>query len=279
MSAAELLQWYNVGYVGVFIMGLMFLVMGLMGLGDQGVEQDFEHDVAADTDLDHDLDVDADHDMDADLDQDVDHDLDHDVDQDVDHDVDQDADQDVDHDADHEVSHDHEAGHNHDVSHPTGPGIFQSLLALLGIGRCPLSIIIMSFCFLFSLIGFGSNLVLKGLLRVPLVFGTVSYGVAFIVGLFLTGSLARLIGKILPTKETYVQKSTDLVGKTGTAVYDFQDGKGFIQIYDAYGTLLERPAISHTPIKKGQKVVVTQWEKQTNRFVVVAVPLDLELPG
>ena len=151
-------------------------------------------------------------------------------------------------------------------------------MTLLGIGRCPFSIIIMSFCFLFSVIGFSSNVVLKRVLPVPVVFGSISYGFSFVAGFLLTGSLARLIGRILPTKETYVHKSTELVGKTGKAVYDFKDGKGFIQVYDPSGTLMEKPAVCHdSQIKKGQQVIIAKWEKQNNRFLVAAAPQDLEL--
>jgi membrane protein implicated in regulation of membrane protease activity len=272
MNPAELIQWYNIGYVGVLIMGLMFLVIAMLGLG----EQDVDHDI--DQDFDQDVDHDVDHDLDQDLDQDVDHDVDQDVDQDVDHDVDHDAD----HDADHDVSHDHDHDHDHETGHEADHhiehGIFYNFLTLLGIGRCPLSIIVMSFCFLFAIIGLSSNLLLKGILPIPIVFGTISYGFSLIAGFFLTGTLARFIGRVLPTKETYVHQCTDLVGKTGKAVYDFKDDKGFIQIYDASDTLIEKPAVCfESQIKKGQQVIISRWDKAHNRFLVVAIPQDLEL--
>ncbi len=247
MNPAELWKWYNVGYVGVFLLGLMFLVISLMGLEGGG--------------------------------GDADHDVDHDVDHDMDHDVDHDADVSHDHDAD--AGHDHEQDHEHehDAEHEMEHSFFHNLMTLIGLGRCPLSIIIMSFCFLFSLIGFGSNLLLKPMVLTPVIYGSVSYVLAFIVGFFLTGALARLIGKVLPTKETFVHEHRELVGKTGKAVYDFQDGKGFIQVHDASGTLLEKKAFCpDSQINKGEQVVISRWDKENNGFLVVAAPKDLTLP-
>ncbi len=56
---------------------------------------------------------------------DISHDMDHDIDHDVDHDFD--------HDADHDVEHGVGAHH----------GIIDNLLSFMGVGRCPLSIILM----------------------------------------------------------------------------------------------------------------------------------------
>ncbi|MBT5503403.1 DUF1449 family protein [Candidatus Falkowbacteria bacterium] len=234
LTLPDFIAWYGAGYLATFILGLMFLVLAVMGVG--------EHDAAAEHDLDHDID--------------------HDID--VEHDVE------TDHDVGHESEHDHEVEQAH--------GLMHSILNLLGIGRCPLSIIMMTFLFLFTGIGIGSLLILKPITFTSVIFGTVSYSVAFLGALFLTGSIARLIGRYLPTKETYVKGTASLHGKIGKANYDFSDNTGFFQVVDDNHTMLEKKGINidpDNPIKARDSVLIVTYNKEKGCFLVKKAPPEL----
>lgn len=229
MTGMELLAAYNVAFVATFILGLMFMVLALMGLGDH----------------DADVDVSADHDFDHDIGHDVEHDHDHDAD----------------------------AEHN--------SNLWNAVLSLLGIGRCPLSIIIMSFLFLFSGLGMIMNILLKPILITPILFGSISHGGAFLGALFLTGSLARLIGKLMPTKETNVETKASFAGKLAKALFNIDCGKtSFIMIKDQTGSCQEvqaRNIDSEQPIHKNDTVLIIKYDIAEGVFHVRKADDNLSL--
>lgn len=240
MTLAELFEWYNVGYFGAFSLAILFLILAIMGVGEHDTDADVDHDLELDHDLDHDLE----------LNHDVDHDIDHDVDHDAEHDME---------------------------SHVESTGIGNTILSLIGVGKCPLSIIIMSFLLLFTLIGIGSNMILKHILIEPVIYGSISYVLSAVAGFFLTGLLARGIGRLLPTKETYIQGKKGLVGKIGEAVYDFSKPEGFIQVIDDNQSLHEVRAIntSGKEIKRGQKILVYQYDREGDIYKIDELPPEL----
>ena len=229
---SEFFLWYGVGYFCTFILGVMFLVIALLGLG--------EHEAAVDHDIDHDFDID--------------------------------------HDIDHDFEHDHDVGHEMEHEHH----FFQSILSLLGIGRCPMSIVIMTFLFTFSVIGVIALIITKPILGVAAIYGLVSYGLAFFGAFFMTGSFARLIGRLLPSYESSIKSKRELAGKIGTVLYDFDTAKqtGFIQVYDGNGSLIEQRAHNtdtSQPLKKHDKVLIHGWRKEEQKLQVRKAPAELLL--
>jgi len=177
-----------------------------------------------------------------------------------DHDVDgADADYAADHDADHDLGH--------------------SMLDFLGFGRCPFSVVVMSFCFLFTLTGMAITMVLRGVYAPGLIVGVIAYPAAFILSALLTGRTARLIGWLLPTRETVVESETEPVGSIGTAVFNFDTGGlGFVQVRDKSGTLYElkaRDTGKDNPIRAGDAVVITDYEQPDRVFQVQKAPDEL----
>src|SRR5215212_7311883 len=81
----------------------------------------------------------------------------HDVDADLDADVD--ADLDTDAEAMHGIEHNLGGEHEHDGESPFGEA-----LGFLGFGRVPLSIVVLTFCFLWGFAGWATNTILKGAL-------------------------------------------------------------------------------------------------------------------
>lgn len=164
-----------------------------------------------------------------------------------------------DHDVDHDVDHD-------------ADGHATSLLDFLGVGRCPLSIVLMIMCFLFTMFGMTMTLTLRMIYVPGLVVGVVAYPVAAVCSFLLTGGAARLLGHFMPTNETYVQSEAHHIGSMGKAVYAFEDGKGFVQVNDASGTLHEIKAASTDTITAGTAVVVIDYDEGTRLFCVQRAP-------
>ncbi len=202
MSGAELFSWYSIGFVAVFMVGLVLLLIGMLGLGG-----------------DHDADV------------------------------------------SHDTEHDGEA---HSV-----------LLDFLGIGRCPLSIVLMVMSFLFSLFGMAAVILLRMVYTPGAIVGAVAYPAATVLSFMLTGVVARLIGRFMPTSETYVESESHHFGSIGKAVYTFTDGKGFVQVKDKSGTVHEVAATCAEPIMAGSTVVVIGYDEGTRVFQVQLAPLEL----
>lgn len=235
----DFLAWENVGYLGTFILGLMFLFMSLMGMG--------EHEIG--------------------------HDIDHDVDHDVDHNTEHDSTTKIDY-----IS-EHGAGAHHGAAAEGGNmSAMHFMLNLLGVGRCPLSIIMMCWLFIFSVTGVISNIILKNILFTPYIYGPISYVGAFFISFSLTGFLARLVGKIMPTNETSVLASEDFVGSVGKVLYEFDsEQKSFAQFFDANKTLNEVRIINVTgkKINKGESVLLTEYDKKNDIYQVEPTPTEV----
>lgn len=227
MTANDLLLWYNVGYIGTFILGLVFLITSIIGM-DSG-------DISADQDIEHD----------------------------------------VEHDTEHEAHDNFEQAKSAVDLHGS---FLQPIWNTLGIGRCPLSIIIMSFLFLFTFFGLSINIVLKTSLVSYPILGLLTYSSSLIIGFFLTGRLAGIIGKIMPATETYVKKESSLVGKIGKSVYEFTNNKGYVQVYDDLKNLKEISAINVNPqetIRANDDVLIVDYDVNDRIFKVKTAPKEL----
>lgn len=238
----DFLAWENVGYLGTFILGLMFLIMSLMGMGEHEVGHDIEHDV------------------------------DHDIDHDVGHETDHDATAKIDY------VHEHGAEAHSAAAKGDDMSAMHFVLNLLGVGRCPLSIIIMCWLFIFSVTGVISNIILKNILFTPYIYGPISYVGAFFISFTLTGFLARLVGKIMPTNETSVLASEDFVGSIGKVLYEFDsEQKSFAQFFDTNKTLNEVRIINVTgkKINKGESVLLTEYDKKNDIYEVEPTPTEV----
>lgn len=196
-----------------------------------------------------------------------------DADADVDHDVSIDADAD----ADHDVGVEHSVGdHDHDVGHGDQSTLLKTL-GFLGVGRVPLSIIAMSFCFLWGFAGWASNLIFAPVMRLPELYIWPSLGIAAFASVFGTRMLARGISRIMPSTETYVVSSKQLIGKCATARYLIGPDSGSAMLKDDQGDLQEVPCrirSSEAPIPSGDRVVLMEFDPKTNVFFVRPDPLE-----
>lgn len=204
-------------------------------------------------------------------------DSDADLDADIDHDV-----ADLDHDVDHGIEHytgDH--GSLHGDTHHT-PSTFSQVLGFLGIGRVPLSIIMMSFCFIWGFTGWAGNQLFADILRFPVLYFWPSAALALFSAVFGTKLLARGITHVMPSTESYSVSMRELVGKRAEVRYELTEGSGSVFLRDPYGNLLELPCRvkqGEATIPYGSPVILMGYDEREKAYVARYNPIkDLALP-
>lgn len=260
MSAELMLAWWNLLYIVPFLLALLYLAVYAVS-GVTFGEGDFE--MAGD--LHADLHADIDHDLDAGLDHDVDGDMDHDLDGDADADADGDA---------HLETPGGSAGGGHDLP------LHLSAMSWLGLGRVPLSILIMVLFITWGVIGFITNVILSPIMPWPWMSVLGSLPAAAIGSLFITRGVVRLVGRWMPTMETYARRTGELVGTAGEAMYDINQEFGMVTVRDSRGDLFQvscRVYPDGTLISKGTKVLLVDYDEEQKCFFVT--PYDVLEPN
>jgi Protein of unknown function (DUF1449) len=256
MTAQWILAWWNLIFIVPFGVALLYLgvyTMSGMTFGDAD----------ADVDADHDIDTDAD--ADADVDHDVD--ADQDVDSDADHDTDGDSDHDTDHDSDAES----------ESAPSTSPSSAMLALSWLGIGKVPVSLVLMLLAMSWGFIGFvtnqamsprfasaihSNNSVMVVLVSVPLA-GTGA--------LLITSVLSRIAARLLPKIETYALRRHELLGNVGQAIYEITPRFGMVSVRDEHGHMFDMPCRLERDgpaLPKGSSVRLTGYNAKENFFYV-----------
>lgn len=184
-----------------------------------------------------------------------------------------DADHDVDHDVDHDTDHEQAGGeHDHDAHHEHQERLFLKALSVLGIGRVPFSIVWMTAALVFGGAGIVFNTVLAPVLRVPWIYGWLSFAGALVAMVTVTGNFARVVHRLMPTTETYVGKRSDLVGCRGTLVLATDENRGLANVHDPRGNVhqITCRTTNGATIPSGAKVTVIDYRKEHNLYVVEA---------
>jgi hypothetical protein len=229
----DLLRWWNLIFLLPGVAALLYLI--LLATGSVG-----EGEAGGDVDLD----ADADLDLDADLDHELTHGIEHVV---------------------------GEGGHTGGGGQQQPGGMLQ-VLSLFGVGRIPLSLLAMSFCFLWALLGWLGNQVFGSVLRTPALFVWPSLAVALAGSLFLTRYLAIGLARVMPATESYGVGRRQLVGRLAEARYPISEAAGTAQLYDQFGALQEVPARvrpGEPPIPAGSQVVLWRYDQERETFLVV----------
>jgi membrane protein implicated in regulation of membrane protease activity len=194
-----------------------------------------------------------------------DHDVDvaHDVHLDAAHDVHLDAGHDVHAEAGHDAEHEAHAGHDGHAHHLS---LLGSVLSLLGIGKVPISVILISF---FSLWG-GVGLALNGLFGADAIVKTLAFTALAAVG--GTRLLAEGLGRLMPREESYHTPKEDLVGQVGEVLYEVTPSSGTVRLRDPTGNLLDLDCRSWNDerIPSGTRVDLVEYDPATDVFFVRA---------
>ncbi len=190
-----------------------------------------------------------------------DHDFDagHDVSVDADHDVNVEAGHDVGHDAEHDAH----AGHDGHAPHIS---LLGSAMSLLGIGKVPISVVLISFLSLWG----GAGMALNLLFGADAIVKTLAFTALVAVG--GTRLIAEGLSRLMPREETYHTPKEDLVGEVGEVLYEVTRTSGTVRLRDPSGNLLDLDCRSckDERIKSGTRVALADYDPATDVFYVHA---------
>lgn len=182
-----------------------------------------------------------------------------------DHDLDAGAEADADADADG----DHDSDHDHDAD----GGILKTALSILGVGRVPLSIVLMLASISFGGVGMLSNLVLGHALKTPWAYAWISLIVAFIAMIFLTSNLTKALARVLPKTESYNVTDVDLEGCVGRLVTGADARGGLADIRDREGNVHRVSCrVAKGELPRDREVLLIEFDKESR--VYLAQPYD-----
>ena len=166
----------------------------------------------------------------------------------------------------------HDFGVEHDGFEHGDGDPFHGALSLIGVGRVPLSLVLMSFAFLWGFFGWLGNRLFSMVLPSPSLFVWPSLVVAFLGAALLTGVLARGMGRMMPATESYGATARDLVGGMGDVRYAVTEQTGSVQVHDRYGTLHEVPARvlpGEPAIPAGTRVVLWRFDDAAGAYLAL----------
>jgi len=157
----------------------------------------------------------------------------------------------------------HEVGDHHggaDGGHHEGAhehGGLWGVRGFFGRNKAPTSMILMIALVLWGASGLTSNTILGERLHQSGWWVLVSILVAGTISLFGTAGLARVIGNVMPTSESYAARPADHVGKTAQVRFDVSQEAGTVQLRDQHGNLLDlqgRAPAGSGPFRSGTAV-------------------------
>jgi hypothetical protein len=258
MSADYLLAWWNLVYIVPFLLALLYLaVYAVSGVTFGEGEMELGGDLHADFDADADFHADVDHDFDDGADHDLNGEADHDLNGETDADA-------------HLEAPGGGGAAVHDVP------FHLTAMSWLGLGRVPLSILLMVLLITWGVIGFIMNVVLAPLMPWPSMTVLGSLPAAALGSLFITRGVVRLVGRWMPTMETYARRTGELVGTSGEATYNIDQEFGMANVRDSRGDLFQvacRVYPDGQPIVKGTKVLLVDYNDDQKWFFVT--PYDV----
>ncbi len=156
----------------------------------------------------------------------------------------------------------------HDGLHDTDP--FRGVLSLIGVGRIPLSLVVMSFCFLWGFFGWVANQLFGNVIPSPALFIWPSMIVALVGAGAFTRLLAVRLGRLMPSTESYGSSTRELVGRIADVRYAITATSGTVQLHNQYGSLYEVPARvrpGEPPIPSGERVILWRYDEAEGAFL------------
>jgi membrane protein implicated in regulation of membrane protease activity len=261
MTLDWLLSWWNLIFVVPFSIALLYLGL-YTATGITFGEADADADMDADADADADVHADVDTGIDADADMDAD------ADADVHADVDADADADADTDTEAET-----------VAAP-GVSLHMAALSWLGVGRVPVSIVLMVLLICWGVIGFLANVLAWPRLGANAYL--ISLPAAIVISIIATRLCVSAVGRWLPTYETYAHRRHELLGCEGEVILPVDENSGMVSVRDEQGDLFQihgrtRPGAGALP--KGMRVCLTAYNGKSGLYYVVPSEKETQKGG
>ncbi len=159
------------------------------------------------------------------------------------------------------------------------PSLLIRALSVLGFGKVPMSILMTCLLVLFGASGLIANGLFEHVLPFawgPTVYFWPSLALATLASLSLTGTLARGLSRIMPTRETYAVTEEDLVGRVGTCVYGIKEGaRGVVHVKDESGTLHQvMGRTADGGIARESEVILIRYHRKGDYYDVATSPLS-----
>lgn len=141
------------------------------------------------------------------------------------------------------------------------------LLSVLDLGQIPFTVLLMVASLTFGLTGVAVSLVLGQTLAPNSTWlGMIALVSALVVMVILTARLARLIIRHIPASETYVSRSSDLVGCEATMFT-----KTFADVKHG-GDVHRIECRSDDALAPGMRVSVVDYDPETKTYCVTPIP-------
>jgi len=192
----------------------------------------------------------------------------------LDADADADADSDFDAEAEADTDVDAEAEADGEASTGVGTSAAPSLLSLLGFGRVPLSILLITALVSFGGAGLSLDYALTALVKAPTVRGPLVSALALVIAIITVGVVARAVGRVVRPVETYALPLAALVGCVGVAELDIDRRFGIAWVTDDTGSRMQIRCRSYAErITKGEPVLLTEYDPETRSFLVEKSPV------
>jgi hypothetical protein len=246
--AHQLLEWYYLIFELPLALGLLYLGLYTFSGWTFG---DAEADASG-----------IDHDVDAHLDAHGEVTLEHDAD--LSHDVSLDADADVDADVDADTDTDSDSPQQH--ANAPGPSPILTVLSWIGVGRMPISLVLMVLLICWGTIGFAC-MQLLGERRLDF-----AIAIAAVGSVFISRGIASVLSKTVFAQLNVARRRHELLGSFGEALYDINDKFGMACGRDDRGELFQVPCRieeGQTPIAKGSSVQLVAYTANDQVFTVV----------
>ena len=145
-------------------------------------------------------------------------------------------------------------------------------MTFFGVGRVPLSVLLMVLLMAWGATGFIVNQIVGPRLGAGPRAAILSIPVAALVSLALTRLLARAIDRWLPLNETTARRRHELLGRSGEAIFAINRQFGLAAVRDDRGELYQVPCQLDPklegPIAKGSKVRLVAYSAKTRSFFV-----------
>jgi hypothetical protein len=192
------------------------------------------------------------------------------------------ADAGADADADGDAEHDHAAGHHAAVA--GGPPFYALALSWMGVGRVPLSLMLLVLLLTWGSVGFLTNSALHERGAIGADAARWSVPVALLAAVLVTRTVVMLLGRFVPMNESSARPLRALVGAVGEALYPIDATFGMAVVRDANGDLKHvacRVGDGVPPIEKGVRVRLVAYAAEQRTFYVAAedAPLPASLPA
>lgn len=182
-------------------------------------------------------------------------------------------------DADHDVDAEGDADADHDADAEGEVGLWHDVASFFGFGRVPFMVVWATFFIFAGFAGLSWNKLWSTGRDYPTWAFFVSLVVAFVAGAFGARLFARLAGRLVDVGGRGAARKHELQGKLGVVASAVLDDKfGEIRVRDAHGNelLVHARIVAGEPnLKRGDKLVVIDYDAATELFTVAAAP-DLD---